>query len=185
MVAFFGGVCSQFAYLTFFCVQSRSRCTSFAACMPSAKLARVFANRALACACNANISRFFAFSAPDLSTSAFAPETSTTSMLTFALGSPDSCPEELGCKPAKDGRSCNRADRRSWRHSTSRSHCRHTRLMPRSTIPRQSTTRSLDVLVVTPIAGCTQMGFVRVGRSAVSFRVRSPGAFRWDTGSKR
>jgi hypothetical protein len=54
------------AYLTFFCVHSKSRCVSLAAFMPSAKFALVFANRALACACNAMSSRFFALSSPDL-----------------------------------------------------------------------------------------------------------------------
>jgi hypothetical protein len=53
-------------YCIFFCVQSRSRWTSFAAFMPSAKLALVFESRALACACKAANSRFFAFSSPDL-----------------------------------------------------------------------------------------------------------------------
>lgn len=54
------------AYLTFFCVHSRSRCTSLAAFIPSAKFALVFARRARACACSASSSRFFALSSPDL-----------------------------------------------------------------------------------------------------------------------
>ena len=57
---------SCITYCTFFCVYSRSFCTSRAACMPSAKFALDFASRALACACRARSSRFFALSSPDL-----------------------------------------------------------------------------------------------------------------------
>lgn len=53
-------------YWTFFCVHSKSLCTSLAACIPSAKFALDLARRALACACIAASSRLFALSSPDL-----------------------------------------------------------------------------------------------------------------------
>jgi len=58
----------HYTYCTFFCVHSKSFCTSLAAFMPSEKLALVFASRALACACKASSSLFLAFSSPDLIT---------------------------------------------------------------------------------------------------------------------
>lgn len=98
-------------YCTFFCVHSRSRCTSLAADMPSEKLARVFANLALACACSASNSRCFAFSSPDLQSSQHRPDFEE-SRLTFGLASPDSYQAESGCTPAKGDRSCNPASLR-------------------------------------------------------------------------
>jgi len=60
-------------YLTRFCVQSRSRLTSLAAFMPSAKLARVPFRRRCASACNSSNSRCLALSAPELYASSQSP----------------------------------------------------------------------------------------------------------------
>ena len=53
-------------YVTRFCVHSRSRFTSFAAFIPSAKLARVPLRRRWASACSSSNSRCLAFNSPDL-----------------------------------------------------------------------------------------------------------------------
>lgn len=97
------GFRGEFAYLTRFCVHSRSRFVSLAVLRPSEKFARAPFSRRWASACSSSSSCCFAFSWPDLqvnfAVSFVFEDLGISSWVLFceaqSLGGGDRCGEEL------------------------------------------------------------------------------------------
>ena len=123
--------------------------------MPSAKFALVFASRALACACSASNSWFFALSCPDLDHVSQMSISALGEIHTFAPALQDCDPTEVDCKFARGGHSCSRANPRSWRRSrSSHTRCRHIGWKHWNRHQRQTLKHSPVALVATPSIGC-------------------------------
>lgn len=129
--------------------------------MPSEKFARVFASLALACACKASNSRFFAFSSPDLCNivSLECFRLRQICQLTFAPAAPDSCPLGLDCMLTTVDRSYNLASPRWWRRWTIHIRCQHSCSMRKRTLPRLTRKRIQVSPVGMPKVDCTLMCF--------------------------